>query len=90
MRAIWIHRGDRQGLTLIELLVAVTIMLMITAIAIPLVAPSGDERRTRETSRLVTSFFQGARTRAIQTGRPFGVISQTAPFGTIRSRSERS
>jgi prepilin-type N-terminal cleavage/methylation domain-containing protein len=74
MRALRIHRRDRQGLTLIELLVTVMILLMITAIAIPIVAPSGDERRTRESSRLVTSYLQGARTRAIQTGRPFGVM----------------
>lgn len=64
----------RRAITLIELLVVIFIILLITAIAIPMVIPSIEERRSRETSRLVTSHFQGARTRAIQTGRHFGVM----------------
>lgn len=63
----------RQGLTLIELLVTVFIVLLITAIAIPLINPSLESRRLTESSRLVTGFIQGARTRAIQEQRPVGV-----------------
>jgi prepilin-type N-terminal cleavage/methylation domain-containing protein len=70
---------DRRGLTLIELLVTVFIILLITAVAIPVMAPSLEERRIRESSRLITGYLQGARTRAIQTGRPFGVVIEPLP-----------
>ncbi len=63
----------RYGFTLIELLVVITILLMVTAAAIPIMAPALENRRLREASRLVASFIQGARSRAIQTGRPVGV-----------------
>src|SRR5262249_52518350 len=52
---------------------------LITAIAIPVLTPSVMERRQRETSRALTSYLQGARTRAVQTGRPFGVTIEPQP-----------
>lgn len=73
------RRPNRYGLTLIELLVVVFILMLITTIAIPVMTPSNESRNLRETSRVVTAFLAGARTRAIQTGRPFGVwIEQEA------------
>lgn len=68
------RRSLRNGLTLIELLVAVFITLLITAIAIPVMTPSVEGRLGRETSRVITSHLQGARTRAIQSKRYFGVM----------------
>jgi prepilin-type N-terminal cleavage/methylation domain-containing protein len=82
------HRNrhiSRQGLTLLELLIAVFIVLLITGIAIPVMTPTVMERRQRETSRLITSYLAGARTRAIQTGRPFGVTIE--PQGGLTAAS---
>ena len=67
------HSSDRSGVTLLELLVVILILLMITAAAIPLIAPALDNRRMREASRLASTFISGARSRAIQTGRETGV-----------------
>jgi hypothetical protein len=51
-----------------------TIMLMVTAAAIPVMMPALTNRRMREASRLSSSFISGARARAIETGRPAGVM----------------
>jgi prepilin-type N-terminal cleavage/methylation domain-containing protein len=64
----------RAGVTLLELLIVMTIMLMVTAAAIPVMMPAMQNRRMREASRLTSSFISGARARAIETGRPAGVM----------------
>ena len=63
-----------RGVTLLELLIVMTIMLMVTAAAIPVMMPALTNRRMREASRLTSSFISGARARAIETGRPAGVM----------------
>jgi prepilin-type N-terminal cleavage/methylation domain-containing protein len=63
-----------RGVTLLELLIVLTIMLMVTAAAIPIMLPAVQNRRMREASRLVSSYITGARARAIETGRPVGVM----------------
>lgn len=69
----------RRGVTLIELLVVILIMLMITAITIPVVAPAINGRKTRETARLIDTFIAGAKARARRTGRPVGVSFEMMP-----------
>ena len=59
---------------MIELLVVIMIMLMVTAAAIPVVAPAMQNRRMREAARTVSSVFAGTRSRAIENGRPYGVM----------------
>lgn len=72
----------RAGVTLVELLVVILIMLMITAISIPIVAPALSNRQIREAARLVDVFFNGAKTRAQQMDRSVGVvIEQDVPGG---------
>lgn len=73
------QRRQRSGVTLVELLVVVFILLAITATAIPVVVPSLQERQIRETSRLVTSYFAGARDQAMNRGRPVGVMIERFP-----------
>ena len=68
------NHQQARGVTLLELLIVMTIMLMVTAAAIPVVMPALQNRRMREASRLTSSFISGARARAIETGRPFGVM----------------
>jgi type II secretory pathway pseudopilin PulG len=63
----------RRGATLLELLAVVLILLMITAMTIPVVAPAVSGRRIREGARMVSTFINAARNRAIETGRPAGV-----------------
>lgn len=66
----------RPGVTLIELLVVIALLVMITAVTVPAVAPSIQQRRQREAARLVSSYISGARSRAMELGRPVSVIIQ--------------
>jgi prepilin-type N-terminal cleavage/methylation domain-containing protein len=63
----------RRGFTLIELLVVISIILLLTIIAIPLIAPVLKGRDIREGARAVNVFLGSARNRALSSGRPVGV-----------------
>jgi prepilin-type N-terminal cleavage/methylation domain-containing protein len=67
-------QSPARGVTLLELLIVMTIMLMITAAAIPVILPATQNRRMREAARLTSSYISGARSRAIESGRPVGVM----------------
>ncbi len=69
-------RGDsnRHGLTLVELLVAIFVILSLTVLAIPVIAPAIGSRSMREATAQVKSYFDGARARAIAAGHPVGVM----------------
>jgi len=71
--------GLRRGATLLELLAVVLILLMITAMTIPVVAPAVSGRRMREGARMVSTFLNAARSRAIETGRAAGVWLERTP-----------
>ena len=62
-----------HGLTLIELLIVMTILVLLVSAAIPVMSPSTDQRRIREASRGLNTFLSGAQARAVRSGRPFGV-----------------
>jgi Tfp pilus assembly protein FimT len=63
-----------RGITILELLIVLVIMLMVTAAAIPMMAPALRNRQMREATRLVSAYLGAARARAVQTGRPVGVV----------------
>ena len=64
----------RRGATLIELLVVIVIFSILAASAIPVIAPLMSNRQTREAARITAAMFTGARNRAMQSGRPVGVV----------------
>ena len=67
------------------------ILLMVTAAAIPIIAPAMQNRQMRESTRLVTSFIGAAKARAVQTGRPVGVVIERfngQPFALQMSQVE--
>jgi len=49
-------------------------MTMLAAAALPVIAPAMQNRQVREGARIVNGFLTGARNRAMQTGRPVGVV----------------
>lgn len=71
--------SQSRGVTLIELLVVLFIVLLITSITIPAIQPALENRRTREGARLLNVFFNAARNRAMERGRPVGVWLERQP-----------
>lgn len=65
---------SRNGLTLIELLMVITILVTVTAAAIPMLATDIETRRVREAARGVSGALGKARALAIESGRPAGVL----------------
>lgn len=79
-----IRRSDRfaprrRAFSLIELMVVILILLSVTALSIPLVTPAMSGRQVREAARMVSTFINAARNRAIETGRPAGVWIERLP-----------
>ena len=70
------HRKQpaRRAVTLVELLVVVTIMLLLAAFAIPTIRPLTEGRRIREATRAIDVFLTQAKTRATVIQRPVGVV----------------
>ena len=66
----------RRGITLIELLVVIVILSIVTAASIPMLTSGMEQRRVREAARLVSSYISSAKSRAVETGRPSGVMIQ--------------
>jgi type II secretory pathway pseudopilin PulG len=69
----------RPGVTLVELLVVILVMLMITAVTIPAIRPALEGRKIREAARMVEVFLNGARNRAIASGHSVGVLIEPDP-----------
>ncbi|WP_231956545.1 pilus assembly FimT family protein [Posidoniimonas polymericola] len=72
-------------MTLVELLVVITILGILLGAAIPVLSPADDSRRLREAARAVNTFIAGAKSRAKETGRPFGVAFKKLSQDTGRS-----
>ena len=72
------HRAAR-GVTLVEMLIVMVIVLSLTAMTVPVMAPMLSQRKTREAARMVSVFINGARNRALQLGRPYGIMLERIP-----------
>jgi len=71
----------RGGFTLIEMLIVISILMILAAAAANVMRPALDGRRIREAARAVNVYLSSARNRAMETGRPCGVILRR--FGTL-------
>jgi prepilin-type N-terminal cleavage/methylation domain-containing protein len=67
----------RRGVTLVEMLIVISIMAILTVAAVKLMQPVED-RRVREAARAVNVYISSARNRAMEIGRPCGVIFRRA------------
>ncbi len=68
------YQPVRRAVTLVELLVVVTIMLLLAAFAIPTIRPMTEGRRIREAARAIDVYLTQAKTRALVVQRPVGVV----------------
>lgn len=70
------NRFFRQslGFTLIELLVVVSIIMLLTIVAVPALGPAREEKRLREGARAIHTYLGSARSRAAELGRNVGVM----------------
>ena len=66
-------RSHRGGFTLLELLIVITIILLISAVALPTIIPAPSHRQVSEAARVVQGALVGARDEAIHTNQPSGV-----------------
>ncbi|MEN6556606.1 MAG: prepilin-type N-terminal cleavage/methylation domain-containing protein, partial [Thermoguttaceae bacterium] len=76
------HRPLTTGFTLIEMLIVVSIMMLLVGMTAAVMRPATESRRTREAARMVNVYLSSARNRAIETGRPCGVLLRCATSGT--------
>ena len=63
----------RAGFTLIELLVVITIILIVSAVALPTVLPALAHRQVSEAARILQAALAGARDAAIRDNAPSGI-----------------
>lgn len=63
----------RSGFTLIELLVVVTIIILVSAVALPMVIPAFSHREVSAAARIVQGAIVGARDAAIRDNSPSGI-----------------
>lgn len=78
----FVIRHSRVGLTLIELLVTIVIMVTVLAGVLPLVSPNNNSRKIREASRQLNTFLSQAQAQAARDGRPAGIAFREAPGGS--------
>jgi prepilin-type N-terminal cleavage/methylation domain-containing protein len=81
-----LNRPPRRGLTLVELLMVITIMTILLAVAVPMVRPAFQDRNLREAARQVNVFLAGAQARAAELGRPVGVWIERIDDSELGSR----
>jgi type II secretory pathway pseudopilin PulG len=64
----------RKAMTLVELLVVVVILVLLVGVVLPLIQPALRGREVREAARQLNALFAAAQARAMESGRPVGVL----------------
>jgi prepilin-type N-terminal cleavage/methylation domain-containing protein len=77
----------RQGVTLIELLIVIVILIMVASIAIPLVRFNFSDRKIRESARQLSAYFTLAKTLAAERNRQVGVMFERTSGDLNRCQS---
>lgn len=72
-------REQRRGVTLMELLVVATIILIVAAASVPTIKPMMESQLTKQAGSTVSTYLNRARARAMATGRPCGVSFEYFP-----------
>ena len=67
-------RLPTAAFTVIEMLIVVSITVLLVAAAVTRMRPALESRRTREAARALYIYLGSARNRAMETGRPCGVM----------------
>ena len=67
-------RRNENAFTLIEIMIAIAIASVLTAIALPTVKESMRQSINSRSASLVKGALLNARAQALRTGRPFGVV----------------
>lgn len=80
-QSVALTAARRRGLTLVELMVVILIVMMISAVALPILSPQLGARQQREAARSLSAFIAGAQARAKETGRPAGIWIERFPNG---------
>jgi len=73
------RRVSRRGFTLVELLVVISIIVILMAVGVRVMQFSVEDRRTREAAREINVYVASARNRAMEIGRPCGVMLRRLP-----------
>jgi hypothetical protein len=68
----------------------ITILTLVTAATVPLMAPVTGQRKVREAARLVASMLAQAQSRALATGRPVGVCFDRLSSNEADNRANQS
>jgi type II secretory pathway pseudopilin PulG len=72
--------------TLVEMLIVISIIVILTVASLKLITPAED-RRVHEAARAVNVYISSARSRAIEIGRPCGVIFRRTNIGNFPTAS---
>lgn len=73
-RSGWPSWAPRRGVTLVELLIVVVILVMLVSVAIPLVQFNFGDKKLRESARQVNAYFALAKSLAAERNRQVGVM----------------
>lgn len=74
MRQQTTNIGSRRGLTLTELLVVISIVVLLAAVVLPMMQPVLRGREVREAARQLSNLINQAQARAFERGRPAGIL----------------
>lgn len=82
-----VAKSQRGGFTLVELLVAISIVVVLAAVTVPLAMRFGEGRKARDAARTVQAAIAGARDRAMGAGFPVGVrfLQESTDKSIVRS-----
>ena len=77
-----------HGFTLVELLVVISIVTVLAAISLPTIKNTLREQRVSRAAGLIQQYIEEARSKAISTGHPVGVVLERTGSDNVVNRSQ--